>query len=520
MKQTIQRTISWLFLTLAACPGGGAGDTDTDTSGATGSGATDSATATSDPTEGAWQPASCFEGWDQVSMIYPDAGALVACTEVPGGLAVVRSLLVLDGITIDNQGQAMSPCVEARCDETYAYVGSNALPHYDFVQTTPNPLVASERIYRVPLAPTANAGAEEEGAAIAGCVDAYAQHLSSPGQATQREPSGNCVAGEGDVPLIRDALASGESSLVAKLACLGVTGFMINGAPIFGPNEAGIPDPFGSPFFAMPDSAGEPYLSDNLTDAAALDLCGGHTADVMHYHAANQACFEQGPDGAPAASYAVAAQAWEVSTMLAGACEEESPIVGWSLDGYPIKGPCACVARDGEGACTEVRRARSSWIYAGLGAWGDDPQEAAALAVEGAPCEQDADCCEDCDFRCSYVPVAEGEGTAIARRCTLLDYSWCTHRWVDRSAAPEAADFVYLDRCNGREGPDGYAYHATASFPYVTGCFRGAPQELPMSGGGMMGMDPPKCMPGQTMMCCGDGACDGPETAQNCAEDC
>src|SRR5690349_11337363 len=40
-----------------------------------------------------------------------------------------------------------------------------------------------------------------------------------------------------------------------------------------------------------------------------------------------------------------------------------------------------------------------------------------------------------------------------------------------------------------------------------------------MGPGGGMG-NPAPCMPGQTMMCCGDGACDGPETADNCAADC
>ena len=34
----------------------------------------------------------------------------------------------------------------------------------------------------------------------------------------------------------------------------------------------------------------------------------------------------------------------------------------------------------------------------------------------------------------------------------------------------------FLDRCNGRVGPDGtYRYHATSTFPYILGCFRGTP---------------------------------------------
>lgn len=33
-----------------------------------------------------------------------------------------------------------------------------------------------------------------------------------------------------------------------------------------------------------------------------------------------------------------------------------------------------------------------------------------------------------------------------------------------------------LDKCNGRTEPDGtYAYHATSTFPYIVGCFRGTP---------------------------------------------
>lgn len=528
MMRLRNKSVLTMLMVLAACPGGGLGDdtgatesTGGPTTEATGSGTTDEPTSGGMTGSGGdWTPAACFDAWDQVATVFPDAGALVACTEVAGGEAVMRSLLVLDKLTIDNNGQAMNPCVEARCDADYAYVGTNALPHYDFVPTTPNALVENITIFRVPLAPQPVTSAQtEDGAAIDGCVDAYAQHLSNPGQATAAEPSGFCRATMNDGAYVSDALAAGGTSTTYKLQCLGTTGFMINGSPIYGPNEAGIPDPYGSPLFFMPNTAGEPYLPDPFGTGAALDLCGGHTANSMHYHGVNEACFEQAGDGTPALSYAEAAQAWDMQAMLEGPCTEESGVVGWSLDGYPIMGPCVCTARGEGGACTEVKRARSSWLYAGLGSWGADPQEATALAVEGDPCAVDGDCCQgnNCDYRCSYVPVESGQGTAIESRCTLVDYTWCTHRWVDRSATP-GDGFVYMDRCNGFEGPDGYAYHATASFPYITGCFRGAPQETAMMGGGMM--DPPKCMPGQTMMCCGDGVCGGPETAQNCPEDC
>jgi hypothetical protein len=92
-----------------------------------------------------------------------------------------------------------------------------------------------------------------------------------------------------------------------------------------------------------------------------------------------------------------------------------------------------------------------------------------------------------------------------------------------------------LDDCNGREGPvtiDGatvttYHYVLTRTFPYIPRCWKAAPDPSfaqqggpPGTGGGGPGGDPAPCAPGQMQMCCGDGQCDGPETADNCPEDC
>jgi hypothetical protein len=45
-----------------------------------------------------------------------------------------------------------------------------------------------------------------------------------------------------------------------------------------------------------------------------------------------------------------------------------------------------------------------------------------------------------------------------------------------------------LDECNGRFGPDGtYRYHATATFPYILGCYRGTANG---AGGGGEPVDP------------------------------
>lgn len=528
------RTFRFLLISLLCHPacvvddGGGSGGSSGGSTGTGSSGETPTTGGEAGETEDSgWTPASCYEGWDDLKDVYPDAGALQDCAEVPGGYGVQRSLLVVDGISIDADGQTFMPCVEARCDADYAYVASNNIPHYDYVQTTPNALVEAPTVYRVALAPT------RPGAGVSadlvdqqdGCMDAYAQYLDDPGQATAQEPSGLCKASMGtELEYLRETLASGETATYTKILCLGATGLAVNGVNVNGPNEAQNPDPFGNPLFGMPELAGD------FDQTAFLDLCGGHSGGSMHYHGINEACFAQAPDGKPALSYAMASQGWDVPKMLTGACDEPSAVVGWSLDGYPIKGPCVCTARDGE-ACTEVKRVRSAWVYGGLGAWGDDPDEGAALATEGEACSDDAICCpggtQNCDLRCAPVVVADdgADGSVVEKRCALMDYAWCTHRYVDRSLHA-GGDFVYLDRCNGYEGPDGYAYHATGSFPYLNGCYRGDPSLITMGGmmmppdeGGEGGMDPPKCEAGQ-MMCCGDGICGGPETADNCPEDC
>jgi hypothetical protein len=84
-----------------------------------------------------------------------------------------------------------------------------------------------------------------------------------------------------------------------------------------------------------------------------------------------------------------------------------------------------------------------------------------------------------------------------------------------------------LDECNGRTGVatvDGaqvstYYYVLTNTFPYIPRCWHSAP-DASFDSGMAMGMGPPACTASMTTMCCGDGTCDGPETAANCAADC
>jgi len=88
-----------------------------------------------------------------------------------------------------------------------------------------------------------------------------------------------------------------------------------------------------------------------------------------------------------------------------------------------------------------------------------------------------------------------------------------------------------LDQCNGRSSAyedatgnvvTGYHYVLTRTFPFIPRCTTAAADAsftqgdggMPPGGGGI-----PACTPGQTK-CCGDGVCDGPETAANCSADC
>ena len=83
-----------------------------------------------------------------------------------------------------------------------------------------------------------------------------------------------------------------------QIPLLGTVAFTTTGLPIYGPNEAERPDPYG-----------DPYVNQ------ILDFCHGHTGGQgdYHFHAAPE-CLIQHPDGS----------------------EEHYNIVGFALDGYPL----------------------------------------------------------------------------------------------------------------------------------------------------------------------------------------
>ena len=213
------------------------------------------------------------------------------------------------------------PRVEATCEGDDLVVRSNGIPHYEFVQVTPNPLMEQQNEYRVPASP---------------------RKLDAP------------------IPI----------------GLLGSIGFAVNGIAIFGPNEGPVPveEQFGDPIFN-----------------AIMDACMGHTANEYHYHAMVEKCLSDG--------------------VKEG---EESPILGFAFDGFPIRGPWGCT----DAECSEVVRHRSSW-----------------------------------------EKVREPHQD-----------SWDAYAYVVKDG-PE-----YLDACNGHSHGDGdYHYHVTETWPYILGCFAGEP---------------------------------------------
>lgn len=452
-----------------------------------------------------------------VADYYEDAGTTSECTS-EAGKRIADSLIDVNGLTIDNDGEDVSPCIRVECDQDYAYVVSNNIPHYDFVVLTPNALTESYGIHRIPLNPTPpEATNATDVAALDGCTGMYEDYIA--GTVPSEEPSGLCGTGH----LTRTT--SVGTNTYAQIECLSQVAVMTNGVVANGPNE-GDRGVWG-------DVGLEPFGTLAQGPGASVDFCGGHTGLSMHYHAAYEACFQKDEQNKPIMSYAVVATEWSQQTLIEGECTEPSGIIAWSFDGYPIKGPCVCTERASDGSCTTVKKARPSWLHTGIKTHTTAPI-AELEALEGKACEETSDCCDDddrmCDFACNYV-VTDGDdaGSSVQKMCTFLRHSWCVREHVDMTEQDTSAqNFVYMDMCNGHDGPDGFAYHATGSFPYIQACYRGEPAAQSAAGGGMMGggdmmgggAEAAPCAEGQTSGCCGDGTCDGPETSASCSADC
>ena len=144
---------------------------------------------------------------------------------------------------INRRNGLPDPKLELAYDDQLIYINSNGIPTFQFVQRTPNPIEGQDYNWEIPRFPKVN---------------------DKPQQ----------------IPL------------------LGLAAVLTVGLPIYGPNEAQHPHPYGDPFINE-----------------ALDYCHGHTAGRgdYHFHYA-PTCLLKTPDGK----------------------EEHYNVVGYSLDGYPI----------------------------------------------------------------------------------------------------------------------------------------------------------------------------------------
>lgn len=139
------------------------------------------------------------------------------------------------------------PRIEVECEEDTLVVRSNGIPHYEFIQITPNPLLETNREYRFPLRPEL-------------------AEMPTP------------------IPL------------------LGTVGVAVNGLPFFGPNEGGVPYPgFGDPIYnsimdaCMGHTAREYHYHALVQACLAADIRPGEPSPILAYAADGFAVY--GPYG-------------------------------------------------------------------------------------------------------------------------------------------------------------------------------------------------------------------------------
>ncbi|MGB0590320.1 MAG: YHYH protein [Myxococcota bacterium] len=283
-----------------------------------------------------------------------------------------------------------------------------------------------------------------------------------------------------------------------ELPLLGDAGFGVNGSVWYGPNEGPFPDPFGDP------------VANGI-----MDWCGGHTAAAYHFHYMTETMLiDWDGDGEPACMDTEDLNEAGESYVIGS---QPSPIVGFALDGFPIYGPYGCTDAD----CTEVIEFHSSWqnISPRDGTVGCQ-STAECGNPDGGVCDGPMSASFDA-YQCATCAPVNIDGE-ITTACVPTTEAWDNHAFVTTEGE------AWLDLCNGRIGPDGtYRYHATATFPYIIGCYRGTPTAAgggpggggddgpPDDGGAPDGGGPPD---GGPASCTTDADCDGecPNVALGC----
>ncbi|MCA9702005.1 MAG: hypothetical protein KC431_31070, partial [Myxococcales bacterium] len=248
---TTRTSIILMTALLGACTSNsGTDDTSSDTNADDVSSETDTDTGQT--------PAGDCSGWDLLGDFYPDVdfASLEACDAGQAAL-IANSLINLEGLTImgdsvvgPDGGNTAEPCVEVLCDADYAYIASNALPHYDpqaepIFETMETPIV-----HRIPLAPStispdtpADPWFDQAGCEAALSMAVYDEVPTMP-------PSSHCWYETEDGSANTGLLyATDGEEVVHKIHCYGQTAGLITGIPAFAPCEEARPDSYGSPLF-------------------------------------------------------------------------------------------------------------------------------------------------------------------------------------------------------------------------------------------------------------------------------
>jgi hypothetical protein len=213
-----------------------------------------------------------------------------------------------------------------------------------------------------------------------------------------------------------------QAASTTPIPLLGNVAVAVNGIPIYGVNEGAQPPT---------DAYGDPIA------ASILDECGSHSAQqgTFHHHKLLVKCLIQ--------SAVSSSQPWNNADPSP---TEPSPIIGYAFDGFPIYGPYECT----DAGCTSVHEMLSGWDNTGY-------QMGTIGCASSAACS---------NGYCTEVMINGSQTTA----CVPKTCVWSNNDYTLKAGSQ------YLDQCNGHTGPNGdYHYHATSTFPYTLGCYRGTP---------------------------------------------
>ena len=207
-------------------------------------------------------------------------------------------------------GDYAKPKVEASCEGDEFIIRSNGIPHYEFVQITPNPLTVQENVFRLPRHP--KLAKNHEKIPFLGKVGVAVNGISlfgpneGPVPAVERfgDPIFNSIMDEClghtaneyhyhalNQPCLTDGVKEGAPSPILA--------FALDGFPIFGP--LGCTDGDCSEVIRYESSwemtgdptinAWEAYTYKERAGREYLDECNGHTGPTGNYHYHSTATF-------------------------------------------------------------------------------------------------------------------------------------------------------------------------------------------------------------------------------------